>query len=133
MTVSQKVGSYLVFTCLALLPSLLWAAEFDNNRFCNLWKSAAAKTNKEGPVWVDTITRLDGVAVICSLKHAEFKKFIKVPQSQFRPGWQGRKQRQWNSIYCRQATLLAIRHGWRIEQLLTFVDGSQHRISANCK
>ena len=109
------------------------AHAFSNDAFCVLVKEIANKTNAESPVWVDGITRQDGLAVFCSLKTVEFAKFIKVNPSDFRKGWQGRKQSQWNSIYCKGTFREAIDHGWHIILQATFVNGFRHRIYAKCE
>jgi hypothetical protein len=109
-----------------------WGAEYNNKQFCTLMKNLASDVNKDGPSWVDSYTRSDGMAVLCATKMVDIKKFIKVRPSDFRLGWQERKQRQWNAIYCKQPTLNAVRNGWLIQTTLTFIDGYQFRIHAKC-
>ena len=67
------------------------------------------------------------------MKTVEFKKFLKVRQSGLRVGWQGRKQAQWNSNYCKGDLKLSVKRGWIISTVLVFVDGTRHQIIAECE
>lgn len=116
-----------VFSVLASVA----AAEDDAT--CQAWQKSAAKVNAEVPVWTDFMTRSDGVAVLCSLKTIAFKHFLNASPADLRDGWQRRKQAQWNAIYCADARIRqSIADGWQITDLMTFANGEQFRLVADC-
>jgi hypothetical protein len=126
--------SIILFICLTFVPCAAFGNEFSEDEFCSQITEMAEKLNAEGSSMVDAGTRQDGMAAICSLKVVEFKKFVNMPITSLREGWQGRKQAQWNKIYCDNNSPFrsAIDNGWTIGVLTTFIDGEQHRIKAAC-
>ncbi len=109
-----------------------WGQGYSEELTCKVFKELSGDINKEGPTWVDTITRSDGIAVFCSRKFVDYKKFIKLLPSQLRVGWEERKQKQWNALYCKSSSRIAVNNGWTIQQTTTFIDGFQHRMIAVC-
>jgi hypothetical protein len=72
------------------------------------------------------------MSVACKFKLIEYKKFVKGRTAELVSDWQERKQMQWDQVFCQGLTLLAIRNGWTITAVTTFVDGEQHRMTARC-
>lgn len=103
-----------------------------DDEFCKILTDMASARNAEGPKMVDHVTRDDGMAVLCSLKAVEFKKFMFASQAEMRPGWRERKAKQWNDIYCNGATRENIEDGWTIALVLVLQDGTRFRHAATC-
>ena len=121
----------------ALVVALIFSGSvlangFSHKKVCADFKKLAEEANLEGPAWVDSYTRSDGMGVICAVKLVDFKKFVKASPDQFRAGWKERKQKQWNALYCKPPTQELINNGWAIQHTLTFIDGYQHRMIAEC-
>lgn len=125
---------WIILLVVALTAHQSNAQTYGDAEFCSAMKELSETFNKDAPTWVDSTTRHDGMAVLCNAKIAEYKKFIKVTPAEFRDGWQQRKQAQWNSIYCDKEKPFreAIDNGWQIVANMTFIDGSIHRITAEC-
>ena len=88
----------------------------------------------ELPKMVDAATRLDGVAVMCSVKMFNMNKFINAPMSSLREGWRDRKQAQWNQTICEDDDLRPlVWDGWSVQQRLTFVSGEMVVMKAECE
>jgi hypothetical protein len=82
---------------------------------------------------LDKVTRMDGIAVLCGTRVVAFYKFLNVAPSALREGWRERKQKQWNDVYCTDPLWLdAIRGGWTVSTIATFVEGTRIYIDANC-
>ena len=64
----------------------------------------------------------------------DFKKQLDISFSQFKAGWQDRKQAQWNQIYCvdNPSFAQAVASGWTISTTTTDVDGKRHYMQAKC-
>ncbi|SRR6266404_6924656 len=108
-------------------------AQFADKEFCDPMRQFADKANKDAGSMLDSITRNDGMAVLCSSKIVDFKKFLNVDDSSFRDGWVQRKQQQWNEIYCKDNYWLkAIAAGWTVAQTMTFVNGKRYWMKAEC-
>jgi hypothetical protein len=92
------------------------------------------QANKDAGTKVDTMTINLGVAVFCNLRVVNFMKRVEVSFTSFRPGWEARKQAQWNQIYCDGGPVtLAIASGWRITHTITDIDGRRHFMEATCR
>lgn len=126
---------YVVFAALFTCSNQARSEQLSDKVFCSQAKQLSDKTNSEGKVWVDAMTRQDGMAVICNLKIIEYKKFLKANTVDMREGWQDRKQSQWDKIYCEEGSTFrnAIDNGWSVSVILTFINGEQHKITAKCK
>ena len=122
----------LSFLLLLLVPAMASAAEFDDESFCNVMMEQQKKINADAGQMVDAVTRNDGVAVLCSTKIIDFKKFMASDSSKMREGWQDRKAKQWNEIYCNGVFLDAINNGWTVAFTLIFQDGNRFWYKANC-
>ncbi len=102
-------------------------------QFCAEARRLSAGMMAELPVMVDTVTRMDGMSVICSLRSVAWNKFVMVEMSSLREGWQGRKQSQFNAIICgNEAFRPMARRGWRFVQNLTFQSGERVTQEASC-
>jgi hypothetical protein len=104
-----------------------------DDQACKILGDMATKMQPELPKTIDPVTRLDGVVVLCSLKTFANNKTILVKLSDFREGWQERKQQQWNKMNCEnEAFKPLIDRGWRFTQNMTFVSGERINIDAKC-
>lgn len=113
----------------AVPPRKHWS----DNQACEGLKKIAADVMGELPMMVDHTTRLDGVSVICSLRTVTWNKFVTVSASQFRDGWQARKQAQFSDVICKNEAFLPLaRRGWRFTQNLTFQSGERFVMDARC-
>lgn len=108
------------------------AETFSNSAFCVELIQLTAGVNQDVPTKVDGITRLDGVIVECTAKAIEVLKFVNVPASDLREGWEQRKQDQWNQGHCFGPWIAAIQNGWTVANTTTFPDGSRHHMVAQC-
>ncbi|MEO7688082.1 MAG: hypothetical protein ABIS51_02265 [Sphingomonas sp.] len=87
----------------------------------------------ELPKMVDRITRTDGMAIFCSLRTVTTNKSFLLPLSQFREGWQARKQEQWNRATCDDSFFGPMaRKGWRFTENITFTSGERFILDAKC-
>jgi len=105
---------------------------FSNDAFCSTVTAYSIKVNKDVPMMLDRLTRLEGVKVDCAAKIFEFKKFMSIEMAKLRTGWQQLQQDQWNRNYCRGTNLGAVKFGWIIRHTMKFADGKVHRMDANC-
>jgi hypothetical protein len=93
---------------------------------CATGHNVAASFMADAPVMVDTITRADGMSVMCGLKAVTWNKTVLVLSSSFRDGWRARKQAQFNEIICGNDLFREMqRRGWRFTQNMTFPDGER--------
>jgi hypothetical protein len=122
----------LIAIALMLVGGEVKAKDFDHEETCSFYKNIASKVNKEGPVWIDHATRSDGIFVSCTLKIVDLKKYVKLNHTNFRLGWQQRKQSQINKINCVGSVLKAITNGWTMRTTLTFQDGFMRIFDAKC-
>ncbi len=100
---------------------------------CERLRATAREVTAELPMMIDTVTRLDGMSVICSLRAVTWNKFIRADMSEMREGWQNRKQAQFNGIICGNASFVPLaRRGWRFTQNLTFQSGERIIMDADC-
>lgn len=100
---------------------------------CSTLGKIAKDTQPELPMMVDKITRMEGVAVFCSLRTFAVNKTILIDVGEFRDGWEGRKQAQWNEINCKNSAFRPlIDRGWRFTQNMTFLSGERFTLDAKC-
>ena len=101
-------------------------------QFCAMEKHDATALQGELPLQIDYATRLDGMAVICSLRSVTLNKSIKLKSSMMRPGWQAAAQLQLNQNICENPLFVVmVRRGWTFSHKLAFSDGqliNQHAI-----
>jgi hypothetical protein len=116
---------------LCLIPSITMA-QMTDAEICEQLQEAAAELNKEAGAKIDNSTTLDNVLVLCNLKIFEYRKSINVVSPNLKPGWEERRQRNWNRMMCKDPMLLAIRSGWSIKERLFSSDGEAYIISAKC-
>ena len=109
------------------------AFALDDASVCADLRARVEIANSDGPLWTDHMTRFDGVVVHCGFRVIEFKHFLDAAPSDLRDGWQGRKQSQWNSIYCSDAQMREIiEMGWTVTDVITFASGERFRLVADC-
>jgi hypothetical protein len=109
-------------------------AQYTDDGFCDAMKEWSDKLNKDAGSMLDSITRSDGVAVLCATKIVDFKKFIKIDESAMRDDWFQRKQQQWNDIYCKDDIWSqAIAAGWTVAQTWVFANGKRYWMKAECR
>ncbi len=85
------------------------------------------------PTVVDEITKLTGIDLNCEAKTLEINHIISVGQSALETGWEGRKQSQWNDIYCDSDIWQeAVTGGWQILDVIHFADKTQYSVAAIC-
>lgn len=103
-------------------------------QFCKMTRKIAKDLTAELPIWVDAITRTDGMSAMCSLRTVAWNKFVKTDVATFRDGWLGRKQAQWNKTICEDNGLYfqMARKGWSFVQNLTFESGERFVIRSQC-
>jgi hypothetical protein len=100
---------------------------------CSEFKKIAKDMQSELPMMVDKITRVEGVAVFCALRSYAVNKTLLIKASEFRDGWLGRKQAQWNDINCKNSAFRPlIDRGWRFTQHMTFISGERFTLDAKC-
>lgn len=110
------------------------AQQFSEASFCRAMQEFAAKSNMDAGTKVDSVTTHVGLAVLCNSKLIDFKKRLDIPFTAMKAGWEGRKQDQWNQIYCNDPTFAAaIRAGWRVSYTMTDSDGRRLYAEAECK
>lgn len=109
------------------------AAGLSDVEFCTQMRRVTESVMAELPKMVDPITRTDGMSVLCSLRTVTTNKFFLVKLSDFREGWEARKQEQWNRLVCddRDYGPMA-RKGWRFTLNLTFLSGERFIEDAKC-
>ena len=101
--------------------------------FCRTMRAVVDAAMAELPKMVDRVTRTDGMSIMCGLRTVTTNKFFLVPLSQFREGWQARKQEQWNRMTCDNASFGPMaRKGWRFTLNLTFASGERFILDAKC-
>lgn len=105
-----------------------------DNDACQTLGKLADGMQDELPKMVDKVTRLEGVAVICSLRSYVVNKTVLTNRSEFREGWFARKQTQWNQLNCgNEAFRPLIDRGWRFAQNMTFLSGERFTLDAKCQ
>lgn len=109
------------------------AVGMSDAEFCHTMRRITDGVMAELPKMVDPITRTDGMSVMCSLRTVTTNKSFLVKLSQFREGWEARKQEQWNRLVCddRDYGPMA-RKGWRFTLNLTFLSGERFIEDAKC-
>ena len=108
-------------------------AGMSDAEFCKTMRAIVDTTMTELPKMVDRITRTDGMTVLCGLRTVATNKSFLVPLSQFRDGWQARKQEQWNRLTCDDNLFGPMaRKGWRFALNLTFISGERFILDAKC-
>ncbi|MFT5446557.1 MAG: hypothetical protein ACI9DC_001726 [Gammaproteobacteria bacterium] len=89
--------------------------------------------NKDAGAMVDGWTQNLGAALLCNSKVIDFKKKLITPFSMLNPGWQGRKQKQWDQIYCNDKEWRAlISAGWTVAHTLVSSVGERFYMKAEC-
>ncbi|RYG94776.1 MAG: hypothetical protein EON58_15525 [Alphaproteobacteria bacterium] len=101
---------------------------------CAILRDLAARTQADLPLMADKITRTDGFSVMCGLRTVTWNKTFLVDLSNFREGWQGRKQAQFSQIVCESEAFLPLaRRGWRFAMNVTFQSGQRFVLDADCR
>jgi hypothetical protein len=109
------------------------ATAVSDNQFCKTMHDIVDTAMTELPKMVDAITRTDGMSVLCGLRTVTTNKTFLVNLSQFREGWQARKQEQWNRMSCDNSSFGPMaRKGWRFTLRITFASGEQFILDAKC-
>jgi hypothetical protein len=131
-------GAFMRASTIPIAMTLTLAAPpalpFDQDEFCQAVTDIEARMNARRGKWLDRSTRHDGVEVNCESKTLEVRRFLNTDPDAMRPGWQARKQRQWNAAYCKHESWReAIDHGWSIISTLTFRTGEQLSFVAECE
>jgi hypothetical protein len=106
---------------------------YSNAQFCHDMREATRRTMSELPMMVDTITRMDGMAVNCALRVVGSNRFIMANMSDFREGWRERKQAQFSDLVCHNEEFVVMaRRGWRFTEVWTFQSGERFVLDASC-
>lgn len=101
---------------------------------CAILRHIAAVTQADLPIMADKITRTDGFSVMCGLRTVAWNKTFLANLSDFREGWRGRKQAQFNQVVCENEAFLPLaRRGWRFAMNLTFQSGERFILDADCQ
>jgi hypothetical protein len=117
-----------LFACLAATAH---AAADDN--LCRLWTAAAAQLNSVAPIWIDPVTRWDGITVQCDQRTVQFNHFVAGIPSDLRDGWQGRLRRTLEAGTCANTHLQdAFAAGWTIFGVITFEDSETVSLRLAC-
>jgi hypothetical protein len=115
------------------LPMPLQAQQFTDAMFCQAMQEIATQGNKDAGTKVDAVTTHMGIAVLCNMKIVDFKKRLDISFRVMDAGWEGRKQAQWNQIYCTNPGFVqAIASGWTISSTMTDAEGKRHYMEAKC-
>lgn len=102
-------------------------------QFCRAMTEMTRATMADLPRMVDTVTRIDGVSVFCSLRAVLWNRYIIGDMSQMADGWQAAKQEQWNRLICDDRAFGAMaRRGWRFANNMTFRSGERITQDARC-
>jgi hypothetical protein len=129
----MKTIAALALTLCAIAAQVASAHAFDDAAFCKALKDYAEKTKADAGTMLEQTTRFDGMVVLCGARVVNLYHFVTVPASRLRDGWQGRKQKQWNEIYCLDPPWrAAIAAGWTVKDTVTFVDGTRVSLTAEC-
>src|SRR5262249_11228287 len=106
---------------------------FDHEEFCAALTDITRRMNAHKGRWLDRSTRHDGVELDCDSKKLEVRRFLNTDPGAMREGWEQRKAREWNAVYCNdEAYREAIDNGWSIISTLTFRTGEQASFDAEC-
>ena len=101
---------------------------------CTILRDLVAKTQADLPIMADRITRTDGFSVMCGLRTVAWNKTFLADLSNFREGWQERKQAQFNQLICENEAFLPMaRRGWRFALNITFHSGQRFVLDADCR
>ncbi len=101
---------------------------------CRILRDLAARTQADLPLMADKITRTDGFSVMCGLRTVAWNKTFLVDLSNFREGWQERKQTQFSQLVCESEAFLPLaRRGWRFVLNITFQSGQRFVLDADCR
>ncbi|KAB2918996.1 MAG: hypothetical protein F9K29_07175 [Hyphomicrobiaceae bacterium] len=88
--------------------------------------------NADAGRWLDRNTRDDGVELLCEIRTVNFKRFL-TRSSTLQPGWESRKQEEWNRAHCSNVLWReAIDNGWNITTTITTAAGERRLIVAQC-
>ncbi len=109
------------------------ALSFSHDEFCRAMREIARVRNADAGRWLDRNTRDDGVELLCEIRTVNFKRFL-TRLSTLQPGWERRKQDEWNSTHCSSVLWReAIDNGWNITATITTAAGERRLIVAQCK
>ena len=85
-------------------------------------------------VWIDRSTRNGGMGVFCERKSVEFWHFTYAASASMDEAWRRRKSSDWNAKQCASPTWGdAIRHGWKVDLVVTSADRRQVAFTARCE
>ena len=117
---------------LAAVP--ISASAFSDRDFCSAARQFALAIERDVGIWVDRRTRNAGVGVFCERKSVEFWHFTYASSASMDEAWRRRKAGDWNSKQCTSLTWgEAIRHGWRVDLVVTSADGYRVAFAARCE
>ena len=126
----MRFSTIAITFALAPVPAL----PFDHDEFCAALNDVASRMNARKGRWLDRSTRHDGVKLNCELQALELMRFVNAEVEEMRPGWEIRRQREWNAHYCNHESWReAIDAGWSIISTLTFRAGEQISFVAECQ
>ena len=122
------------WVALILWLSVTPAIAFDDAAFCRQLSDYAIKANREKTHAPDALTTNGAMLVDCDRKIVEFKKSVALSYSELDATWQARRQREWNSAYCRTAEWAPIFvSGWKVSMTVRTFDGRRVTFFAECE
>jgi hypothetical protein len=109
------------------------ALSFDDGEFCVAAQQLALAANNDVDLWLDRVTRNDGVSVSCEKRLVEFKRSVRGTGTSLDQSWRERKGGEWNDTHCHNRIWSeAILNGWNIAASFTASDGARVTIRAHC-
>jgi len=118
----------------ATLAAAQPALAFDDKDFCSAARQFAAAVERDVGVWIDRATRNGGMGVFCERKSVEFWHFTYAASASMDEAWRRRKSSDWNAKQCASPTWGdAIRHGWKVDLVVTSADRRQVAFTARCE
>lgn len=100
---------------------------------CDAWHAAADQMNAATQIWIDPVTRWDGMTVHCADRRVLFRHFVRTPEAGMLMGWQDRMRRHWQDGACNDQRLAAsFAAGWTLADIVTFADGEVVSLRLAC-
>ncbi len=100
---------------------------------CDQWNAAALELNSKAPIWIDHMTRWDGVTVLCGRRVIQNTHFVRSRPSDLRNGWQERMRQKLRAISCGDARLWSsFAGGWTLSDVVEFMDGEKILLQLDC-
>lgn len=119
---------------IALMPMAAPAHAASAETVCGRLTEIATALAKEMPLKLDEFTTQTGIEADCVAKSFSFHKNANGTPADFPDGWQKLLQEKWGYLMCgKDAFSKAIESGWRVNETISFGDGTTHRSVAVCR